>query len=97
MTPAYWTALAIIIAVNVLYVVFGIARHKRNMRDSVFANLDAAKASGHFERGGWLYTYNADGIAKYLALYETGLDGEHCASDIMPYVREWIDTNQDAG
>lgn len=63
-------------------------RGRRDMRQSVFDNLDSAHDNGYF--GPWRNGATAEDIAQDMALYATDHNGNSYTQDITPYVREWL-------
>jgi hypothetical protein len=98
MTRTAWIAILVVIVANLAFIVFGRAYERnKQLRRSVFTSLDEAKRNGHFNRGGSCHGMSAEHLAQYMALYAVDYDGGYYTIDILPYVRQWMEINKDAG
>jgi hypothetical protein len=95
MTRTAWVVILVIVVANIAFIVFGRAYERdKRLRRSVFTSLDEAKRNGHFNRGGSCHGMSAEHLAQYLALYPVGFEGRYYTIDIVPYVRQWLETNK---
>ena len=95
MTRTAWIVILVIVAVNIAFIVFGRAYERdKRLRRSVFTSLDEARRNGHFNRGGSCHGMSAEHLAQYLALYAADYEGRYYTIDIVPYVRQWLETNK---
>jgi hypothetical protein len=62
------------------------------IRKLVYSNLESAKEGGYFERGEYLDNATPEEVADDMVALASDLE-RYLASDILPYVTEWLKEN----
>jgi hypothetical protein len=62
------------------------------IRKIVYSNLDSAKEGGYFERNEYLDGATPEEVADDMVALAEDLE-RYLAADILPYVKEWLETN----